>query len=78
MRARPEHLEGNMKLQKRIISMIAAGLLVFGAAACNGDTTDTTVDDGVGTTTDDGLGDDGLGDDGFEDDGLGDDDELDS
>lgn len=41
-----------MNLQKKLLAVVASGLLVFGVAACEGDSTtvdDTTVDD---TTTD--------------------------
>ncbi len=49
-----------MKLQKKLISLLAAGLLVFGVAACEGGTSDddtgttdtTTEDTGTDTGTD--------------------------
>lgn len=42
-----------MKLQKKLLSLVAAGLLVFGVAACEGGTTDDTT---VDPTTDTGTG----------------------
>lgn len=31
-----------MKFQKKLLALVAAGLLMFGVAACEGDTADTT------------------------------------
>ncbi len=48
-RALSEHTEGTMKLQKRLLATLFAGLLMFGVAACEGDTAGDT---GTDTTTD--------------------------
>jgi pentapeptide MXKDX repeat protein len=59
--------EVEMKLQKKLVSLIAAGLLVFGAAACNGDDADN------GTMTDDPMTEETMTDDTMDDDTMDDD-----